>query len=272
MAKSTLPTPYPDLNQVLTQLVEGVKEILNQKFYGAYLQGSFALGDFDEHSDVDFLMIYQDDLSSEELTKLQGFHRQIYQLESPWAQHLEGTYFPLASIRESPVYSEQFWYLDNGHQQLEKSSHCNTLVVRWTLRNKGVVLEGPTPENFIKGIGKAELRQEIYNKLQRWGQHILSQPQYYNNRFYQGFIVLSYCRMLHDLKAGQLSSKKVSAQWAKEQFGSEWHDLIDNSWQGRIKPEKSVQEKADPRAFQRSLQFVQFISQESKVWMENMIR
>ena len=49
------PTPYQDLNVVLTRLVGGVQTALGATFVGAYLQGSFAVGDFDEHSDVDFI-------------------------------------------------------------------------------------------------------------------------------------------------------------------------------------------------------------------------
>ena len=41
------PTPYPELNQVLAELVSGIQRILEHDFIGAYLQGSFALGDFD---------------------------------------------------------------------------------------------------------------------------------------------------------------------------------------------------------------------------------
>lgn len=51
------PTPYPDLNGVLAELVESIECILADQLVGIYLQGSFAVGDFDEHSDVDFFVI-----------------------------------------------------------------------------------------------------------------------------------------------------------------------------------------------------------------------
>jgi predicted nucleotidyltransferase len=51
------PTPYPELNRVLKALVEGIQSILKDNFVGAYLQGSFAVGDFDIHSDVDFIAL-----------------------------------------------------------------------------------------------------------------------------------------------------------------------------------------------------------------------
>jgi hypothetical protein len=47
------PTPYPDLNAVLQELVSTVQRALGSNFAAACLQGSFAVGDFDQHSDVD---------------------------------------------------------------------------------------------------------------------------------------------------------------------------------------------------------------------------
>jgi predicted nucleotidyltransferase len=51
------PTAFPDLNEVLRELVSSVQAILGENFCGAYLQGSFAVGDADEHSDVDFIVV-----------------------------------------------------------------------------------------------------------------------------------------------------------------------------------------------------------------------
>jgi predicted nucleotidyltransferase len=38
---------------VLGELVSGARAVLGSNFAGAYLQGSFAVGDADEQSDVD---------------------------------------------------------------------------------------------------------------------------------------------------------------------------------------------------------------------------
>jgi hypothetical protein len=50
------PTPYPDLNEVLGELVAGARAVLGEDLVAACLQGSFAVGDFDEHSDVDWVV------------------------------------------------------------------------------------------------------------------------------------------------------------------------------------------------------------------------
>lgn len=48
-------------------------EHLNGSLVGAYLQRSFAVGDFDRHSDVDFVVVVEDDLSAETIDTLQAW-------------------------------------------------------------------------------------------------------------------------------------------------------------------------------------------------------
>jgi Nucleotidyltransferase domain len=57
------PTPYADLNFVPGEFVTRVRKVLIDNVIGVYLQGSFGVGDFDIYSDVDFLIILEDDCS-----------------------------------------------------------------------------------------------------------------------------------------------------------------------------------------------------------------
>ena len=135
-------------------------------------------------------------------------HGKVHELESKWARHLEGSYFPRDVLRQPPVPGSKLWYLDNGARQLIRSDHCNTLVVRRVVRDKGIALSGPSPDILVGTVSDELLRAEIYETLTRWGREILGDPAPYRNRFYQGFIVLSYCRMLHDLRSGRPGSKR----------------------------------------------------------------
>ena len=83
MAASRRPTPYSELNAILERLVDGSREALGDNFVGAYLHGSFALGDADEHSDVDFIAITREDLSADQLAALQALHAELYRLPRP---------------------------------------------------------------------------------------------------------------------------------------------------------------------------------------------
>ena len=257
------PTPYPELNSVLEELVASVPVALGEALVGAYLQGSFAVGDFDRHSDVDFVIVVADELSNAQVDALQAIHRRLYGLPSEWARHLEGSYFPAAILRNRGQRARPLWYLDHGSQSLVRSDHCNKLVVRWVVREHGVVLAGPSPATLLDPVSVDELRQEIRATIRDWGQQILDGPDRYRNRFYQGFIVLSYCRMLHDLVKGCPGSKRAGAVWAKAILDPAWSALIDRAWDGRPNPAVAVREPADLTDFESTLQFVKSVVGES---------
>jgi len=258
------PTPYPALNAALVHLVGCVKAVLGDAFVGAYLQGSFAVGDFDEYSDVDFVIAVRDELSDDQVSALQELHERVYHFESAWAKHLEGSYFPLAVLRDPGRSATPLWYLDHGLRRLVRSDHCNTLVVRSVLREYGVILAGPPPATIVDPIPVAALRREMRDTMRDWGRQILAEPEPYRNRFYQGFIVLNYCRMLHDLTIGRPGSKRAGADWAKATLDPTWSALIDRAWDTRPDPAASVRQPANASDFQRTLELMQLTIREAE--------
>ena len=264
------PTPYSELNSVLKDLVNNARKILSNNFVGAYLHGSFAIGDFDFNSDVDFIIVVEEELSDKQVEELQVMHTRIYDLDNRWAKRLEYSYFPKKVLRElsSPfpneVHRQQLWYFDNGSRSIERSDHCNTIVVRWTVREKGIILAGPSPETLIDPIQADILRTEIISTLAGWGKVIIDNPEPYSNRFYQSYLVLNYCRMLHDLYEGSVGSKFAGIKWAKVNLDPGWVDLIDLCWNERLDPSLSVRQPADPKIYTQTLKFVQYVIDESK--------
>jgi hypothetical protein len=253
-----VPTPYPELNAVLQELVESVQAALGNSFVAACLQGSFAVGDFDRHSDVDFIVAIEAALSDAQAHALQAMHERIYHLDCAWAQHLEGSYFPKSVLKDYSQRGKQLWYLDHGSRALVRSDHCNTVVVRWVVREHGVTLAGPSPATLVDPIPVEALRQEIMQTISGWGQEILAESEHFNNRFYQTFIVLNYCRMLHDLHTGFPGSKRAGAEWAKATLDPSWARLIARAWDGRPNPALSVRQPADPADFRSTLEFVKY--------------
>ena len=94
----------------------------------------------------------------------------------------------------------------------------------------------------------------------------LDRPEFYANRFYQGYLVLNYARMLHDLTVGRPGSKRAGAGWAKARFAPAWADLIDRAaWGGhRPNPAVAVREPADPTDYEWTLEFVRLIMGEAE--------
>lgn len=195
---------------------------------------------------------------------LQDLHAQIFKLDSEWAKHLEGSYFPLETLQDHSKLGSELWYLDHGAHSLIRSEHCNTLLVRWVLREKGVVLFGPPPKTLLERVPSSKLRGEILHTIFTWGAEILATPSRFGKRFYQGFIVLNFCRMLHDLRRGYPGSKREGADWAKKTLDPAWSALIDRAWMTRPDPASKVRELSDPEDFIQTLRLVEFAIEEGK--------
>jgi hypothetical protein len=253
------PTPYPALNGVLDDFVGRVSALLAYNFVGAYLQGSFASGGFDIYSDVDFLIVLDRDVTDQQLPLLQALHENIYALPSPWAQHLEGSYVPKQELQRFPPPQRDFWYLDHGAKLLARSNHDDTLVVYWTLREKGITLAGPRPTELVPPIPVDRLRDEIFATMSTWRDYFVANRDNMNNRFYQPFVVLSYCRMLHSLTTGVVDSKPAAAAWATEHLDARWGDLIRHACDARPGDAAvKVREPADAVDLGRTWQFVEY--------------
>ena len=262
MASRTRPaTPYPKLNAVVEEFVAGARSSLGEQFVGAYLQGSFAVGDFDEHSDVDFIVVSEAEPDPSRVDALQTMHDRLYDLGSEWARHLEGSYFPREVLLRLSCRGADLWYLDNGARRLVRSDHCNTLVVRRVLRDTGITLSGPPLDTLIEPIPEDLLAREMYETMIQWGRAILRGPDGFRNNFYQGYIVLNFCRMLHDLRRRRPGSKRAGAEWARRTLDPSWTDLIDSAWSTRPDPARSVRTPANAEAFERTLRFVEYVLQ-----------
>ncbi len=274
--ENTAPTRYAALNRLLSELVTGAQAILKSNFTGAYLQGSLAIGDFDEHSDVDFVVVTEDDLTESQLADLGVMHERIHTLggryrpdypapsrvldPDHWEVRLEGSYIPRRWLKSWESAGHKHWYKDNGSRVLELSDHDDTLVVRWTLRERGVCLSGPDPKLLIDPIPAHALRREVATTLHKiWDS--MDDP-WWHNGFGQPFGVLTVCRILYTMETGMIHSKRQSAEWALAHLDLEWAELIQlalcSRWHGL------VHQPCDPAAYARTVEFVAYGMRESE--------
>ena len=262
--ESEHPTTNPELNAVLHELVTSAQAVLGANFVAAYLQGSFAIGDWDFDSDVDFLIAIESQVSSASMPALQAMHGRIYDLQSNWAKHLEGSYFPKEILRRGDPTRRPLWYLDNTSRELVWSNHDNTQVIRWVTRAHGIILAGPDPCTLIEPVSAGDLRREVLATMREWAQQLFTNPGEMDNRWYQPFAVLGYCRMLHTLHTGRVGSKPAGARWAQSALDRRWAGLIQRAWEERPAPSLKARQPADPDDLQLTLDFIAYALEVSR--------
>jgi hypothetical protein len=52
-------------------------------------------------------------------------------------------------------------YIDHGWREMRWATHCNTEVVRWTLRECGVTLAGPPPQSVVAEVPAEAMRHRM---------------------------------------------------------------------------------------------------------------
>jgi hypothetical protein len=250
---------------VLGELVAGARAVLGDAFCGAYLHGSFATGDADEFSDVDFVIVSHGDLTDDQVHGLRSLHRRLYVLESAWAQHLEGSYIPRPRLRRMDWTHRPFLFLDNGANELVWDSHCNTAVLRWLLREHGVTLSGPDPKTLVDPISAADLRREARVRVREYADWAAeSSAAVPMSRWAQPYLVLTFCRLLLTLVEGRVAAKREAAVWALRALDEEWASLIRQAVADRADPWERVHQPAERDLVERTLRFADYAVAEAR--------
>jgi Aminoglycoside adenylyltransferase, C-terminal domain len=225
-------TPFPELDAVLTDFTHAVRDILGDTFVGAYLQGSFALGAGDEHSDCDFIVAATSLPNGHVEADLRRLHDAIPTRPGFWTKHLEGSYADLASLHSVDGIGVPWLYCDHGHRELTWDTHCNSAHARWVLRHHGITIAGPpaadlvdeVPPQVLRGHARAAL-PKVMADLRTWAPFELAWTQRY--------AVSMYCRVLYTLHTAEVTSKQGALEWAMNNLDPRWRPLLTQVIQDR---------------------------------------
>ena len=250
------PTPFPEVNTLVDLLLENVQAVLGSHFIGMYLDGSLTSGDFDQESDIDFVVMCDEDISAELFLALQAMHERIAALDTRLAIQLEGSYLSRHALRRYDPQHALHPNLERGSgERLKWAVHDEAWAVhRHVLRERGIILTGPPPQSLIDPVSPDELRQAMHTVLNGWAAHFLDHPEELDSRGYQSYTVLSLCRILCTLQTGAVVSKPFAARWAKDTLGEPWIGLIDRAWLGR----QNSNWKAEPEDVEGTLALIRY--------------
>lgn len=227
---TTAPTPYPEINTLLSELLSGAREVLGQQFVGLYVHGSVASHDFNpQRSDIDFVVVTTDALPLDVLPALEAMHARLTASGLQWADVLEGSYIPQAALRRyDPAHSDYPALRVDG--SFEVDGHGSDWIIqRHILREKGLALAGPPIKTLIDPVAPDALRWASRGILREWWQPQLAESFRIRSDEYQAYAILTMCRILYTLEHGDVASKPAAAQWAKSVLDSHWSPLIDRA-------------------------------------------
>lgn len=225
-------TPFSDLDILLADLVASVREILGPTYVGTYLQGSFALGAGDVHSDCDFVVACTELPSGDREAGLRALHAEIPTRPGRWSTEIEGSYADVESLRSVAGLGVPWLFNDHGTRTLEWDLHCNSPHTRWILRHHGIVLDGPPIRSLVDEVPASVLRSSMRAELP----HVLEGIREWapmGNAWSQRYIVSAYCRTLYTIHTGEVESKRGALLWAKKMLDQRWHPLIEQVLQDR---------------------------------------
>jgi hypothetical protein len=220
------PTPYPEVNEVLRELLDRVRHLLDQRFIGLYLFGSLAAGDSQsERSDIDFVVVTRELLPGDVIVGLDSMHKALTSGLSRLAARLEGAYVPLWILRRHDPTHPAVPVLNEGKFYLEVL-WSDWIIQRHQLRRHDLRIAGPSLRDLIDEVSGEDLQWAVLDLLEKWWRPMLSEPGRLHDPGYQPYAVLSMCRSLYTLETGEPTSKTRAAQWGLAVLPKEWSSLI----------------------------------------------
>lgn len=233
----TSPTPYAEVNAILSDFATRTQAILAEQFLGLYLVGSLALGDFNpQTSDIDWIVITQGEISSVLFEALHVLHVEFDQSGSSWAKKVEAVYIPKDALNQLAAPSTVFPQVERGTKLFLAPLETGWVFQRYTLREHGVVVAGPEPRAWIEPIDPNQMRQAAATISSGWLEQSRRDPDWVawaREQNSLSFIVLTLCRLLYSLGTGQVASKPAAARWAGENTARRWVGIIQRSLGGQ---------------------------------------
>ncbi|MDO8753096.1 MAG: DUF4111 domain-containing protein [Anaerolineales bacterium] len=219
------PTQYHEVNAIVQELLKGAKSILGDQLLGMYLHGSLASGDFSpETSDIDYVIVLSEKPDDDTISALRNLHEQLSDGNGKWAKKLEGTYIPQKEFRRYNPDDGPYPSTNEGEFYLAKHE-THWVLARHLLRENGVIVYGPSPNDLIASVSANDIKQAILGFLNGWWFYVLDNPSRLESLEYQAYAALTMCRALYTLENGKIASKPVSAKWAQKAH-TQWNDLI----------------------------------------------
>jgi hypothetical protein len=177
--------------------VDGLKAILAEKLYGAYIYGAVAFPDAMPIRDIDFHVILKSSLTTDEKSRLEKLHESLAQKFAPLGE-LDGYYILLKdAFRKTPPKS-QMWERATDNSWALHREHI--------LAGRCIILYGPEPKEIYMPATWPEIEDALYGELDYVEKHLQDYPDY---------CILNLCRLIYSFETRDVVvSKAQASEWA----------------------------------------------------------
>jgi hypothetical protein len=244
----------PEIDRLLSDLLDRMQQILGENLVGLYLYGSLVTGDFDRGiSDVDTLAVVASDVDQAQFERLHRMHDDLEAQNPRWKDRIEVQYVSIRALQTFRTERSQIAAISPGEPFHFKDAGKEWLINWYTIRNRGRVLYGTDASTYIPPISKGEYLQAVREHATMWLEWT-DQP---HDQAWQGYVILTMCRIAYALCFGEQSSKRAAARWMQGEH-PEWTWLIQKAllWRRGERDEGAAQ----LATFDETVRFVRFVA------------
>ncbi len=215
-------TAFPEVNDLLAELLSGMQDVLGAQQVGLYLYGSLVTGDFDmQLSDIDLLAVTTGALDEKSFDELNRMHDDLVTRRPHWNNRLEIAYVAREAMAVFKTERRQIAVISPGKPFHFIEAGIDWLMNWYMVREKGVTLFGPSPRTIIPPISNQEFVRAVADHARAAREWVGKMRR----RAAQAYVILTLCRALYTCTHGEQVSKERAARWAQGAM-PEWADAI----------------------------------------------
>ncbi len=226
------PTPYDDVNRLLSELETGIRRILGETFIGFYLYGSLTYDGYTPGvSDLDLLAALSRDLGEAELTALSEMHAGIIVQFPEWDDRIEVIYISTKALRTYKAERSPIAVISPGEPlHFREELAGDDWLMNWYLvLEHGVRLSGAPADEIIEPASIDEFIVSVREHARDW---VLWIDGLETSKS-RAYAILTMCRTLYTDRNRAHVSKQIAAEWTAARLPP-YAGLIDLALRTRI--------------------------------------
>lgn len=236
-------TPHAEVNEIIAVMTQEVQGLIGDELVGLYLTGSVTYGDFNPgRSDIDFLAVMKTPLTKEKMDEIKAMHERIGENNPKWAERIECSYIPADFLQNVLPPKTPRPYFGEGKFYPAAPYGNEWIINQYLLYKHGVALIGTDFKKLVKPIDIKNVQKACIRDLFAEWEPKITDPNYLKNSHYQSYVALNLCRILYTIMCNDVTSKTVSASWAKQEF-PEWSGLINKAENWKYGEEMNLREE-----------------------------